>query len=98
MSPRSHTRWEGLTVIATVSGIFVAQVLKSKLESADIPVMMSYESAGIVFGITTGGSALSRVQILVPNEYADLARQLVTVQDEDAAPDPDTDHDTAPLD
>ena len=97
MPPTSNTHWEGLSLVATVSGILVAQVLKSKLESANIPVLMRYESAGIVFGITAIGSALSQVHILVPDEYADVARQLVTVLDGDDAQQHDADEmDSAP--
>ncbi len=64
-----------LTVIRTIQGIDLAQIYKSKLEAAEIPVLLKYESAGPVFGITVDG--LGAVRILVPEAYADEARELL---------------------
>jgi len=66
-----------LTVVATVSGIMNAEILKSKLEDAGIPVLLDYESAGIVFGITASGLNLSQVRILVAQDNAELAEQIL---------------------
>jgi len=41
-----------------------AQVIKGRLESEGIPVLLSYESAGLVYGITIDG--LGEVKIMVP--------------------------------
>jgi hypothetical protein len=44
-----------------------AQVLKTKLETVGIPVILQYESAGLVFGLTVDG--LGEVRIMVPKEF-----------------------------
>jgi hypothetical protein len=75
--PPKQERHPGLTVIATVSGIMNAEILKSKLEDAGIPVLLDYESAGIVFGITASGLKLSQVRILVTHDDAELAEQIL---------------------
>ncbi len=69
-----------LTTVCTVSGQLVAQVLKGKLESAGIPVLLKYESAGIVIGVTVDG--LGEVHVQVPAEFADEARMLLEETDE----------------
>ena len=53
----------------------LAQIYKSKLEAADIPVLLKYESAGLVFGLTVDG--LGEVRILVPAEYAAEAEEVL---------------------
>ena len=70
-------RHSGLTIVATVSGIMTAEILKSKLEDAGIPVLLDYESAGVVFGITASGLKLSQVRILVAQDDAELAEQVL---------------------
>ena len=57
-------------------GMDVAQIYKSKLEAMDIPVLLRYESAGLVFGITVDG--LGEVQVMVPEPYAAEAEALLT--------------------
>jgi len=75
--PPKQERYSGLTVVATVSGIMTAEILKSKLEDAGIPVLLDYESAGVVFGITASGLKLSQVRILVAQDDAEFAEQLL---------------------
>jgi hypothetical protein len=53
----------------------VAQIYKSKLEAMEIPVLLEYESAGLVFGITVDG--LGEVRIMVPEPYATEAEALL---------------------
>lgn len=52
-----------------------AQVIKSKLEQAGIRVLLDYESAGPVIGITVDG--LGQVRVLVPTQDAEKARALI---------------------
>lgn len=59
-------------------GIDLAQVYKSKLEAAGIPVLLKYESAGLVYGITVDG--LGRVQIMVPADFAAEAESLLDAE------------------
>lgn len=56
-------------------GQLEAQVIKTKLESAGIPVLLKYESAGLVFGLTVDG--LGEVQVQVPAQWEDSARELL---------------------
>lgn len=75
----NSSRHPGLAVIHVTHGLLRAQVIKSKLEYADIPVLLEYESVGPIYGITVDG--LGEVRILVPTEYADQARALIDVDD-----------------
>ena len=68
-------------VISTVQGELVANVVKTHLESEGIPVLLEYESAGIVYGVTVDG--LGEVKILVPRELAEEAKQIIKPKDPD---------------
>lgn len=70
-----QTRHSGLVAIHVVHGLTRAHVLKTKLESAGIPVLLEYESAGPIIGITVDG--LGAVRILVPRELAEQAQSLI---------------------
>ncbi len=71
-SKSSHS---GFTVVCVEQGISRAHIVKAKLESAGIPVLLDYESAGPAIGIIVDG--LGRVRILVPSDRADEARSLL---------------------
>ena len=64
-----------LTIVYIEHGLLRAQVIKTKLEDAGIPVLLKYESIGPVMGITVDG--LGEVRILVPSRYADAARAII---------------------
>lgn len=70
-----RSRYPGLTVVHVAQGLLRAQVIKSKLEDAGIPVLLDYESVGRVIGITVDG--LGEVRVMVPTEHADEARTLI---------------------
>ena len=65
-----------LTTVRVVHGLLRARVIQAKLELASIPVLLQYESAGPVIGITVDG--LGEVRIRVPTRYADEAREIIT--------------------
>jgi hypothetical protein len=69
-----------LVRVYTCQGWDVAQIYKSKLEAAGIPVLLKYESAGLVYGITVDG--LGAVRVMVPERYASEAEALLTSSDE----------------
>ncbi len=48
-----------------------AQIIRARLEDYGIPVALSYESAGIVYGLTIDG--LGEVRVLVPESYQEQA-------------------------
>jgi len=54
-----------------------AQVIKGRLESEGIPVLLSYESAGLIYGITVDG--LGEVKIMVPKALAKEAKEILGV-------------------
>ena len=53
-----------------------AHVIKSKLEAAGIPAMLSYDSASLVFGLTVDG--IGEVRVMVRPEQAEEARRLLS--------------------
>lgn len=57
-----------------------AQVIKGRLESEGIPVLLSYESAGLVYGITVDG--LGEVKIMVPEHLAEEAKEILGIGEE----------------
>ena len=54
-----------------------AQIIKGRLESEGIPVLLSYESAGLIYGITIGG--LGEVKVMVPKRMAEEAKEILGV-------------------
>lgn len=64
-----------LTTIYLAGNQIEAEIIKSRLESMSIPVLLKYESLGHVYGLTIDG--LAQVQIQVPSEYAEDAEKLL---------------------
>jgi hypothetical protein len=62
-----------------VEGMMEAQIIKSKLDSFEIPCMLKFEAVGRVLGITTDG--LGQVQVMVPPEYFEKARQIISTDE-----------------
>ena len=72
---------QGMTTVYRAAGLMQAEIIKGRLESAGIPVMLDYESLGRVMGITVDG--LGEVRILVPEGRADEAKELLTASADD---------------
>lgn len=85
---------EELVCIRTCQGWHVAQIYKSKLEAAGLPVLLKYEALGLVYGITVDG--LGRVRIMVPKEYATEAEELLEDVAETSYEDWDNDEEPRP--
>lgn len=66
---------EQFVQIATISGSFEAEILRSMLEANSIPVLLSGESAGKAIGISIG--PLGDIDLLVPASYAESARSML---------------------
>ena len=64
-----------LVTVYTAQGQLEAQVIKTRLESEGIPVLLSYESLGIVCGLTIDG--LGEVRVMVPEDLAQEVRELL---------------------
>ena len=54
-----------------------AQIIKGRLESEGIPALLSYESVGLIHGLTIGG--LGEVKIMVTEHLAEEAREILRV-------------------
>jgi hypothetical protein len=57
-----------------------AQIIKGRLESEGIPVLLSYESAGLIYGLTIDG--LGEVKIMVPKHLAEEAKEILGINGE----------------
>lgn len=55
-----------------------AQIIKGRLENEGIPVLLSYDSSSLVFGLTVDG--LGMVKIMVPERFAEQAREILRVK------------------
>ncbi|OQY25838.1 MAG: hypothetical protein B6I34_01400 [Anaerolineaceae bacterium 4572_32.1] len=75
MFRRKEIKRPGLTTVRVAQGLLRAEVYKSKLESAGIPVMLEYESLGPTMGITVDG--LGEVRVMVPDDWAAEAQVLL---------------------
>lgn len=76
-----------LICVRTCQGWDLAQIYKSKLEAAGIPVLLEYESAGLVFGITVDG--LGQVRVMVPQPYSEGAKALLEDVEEGSPEEPE---------
>jgi hypothetical protein len=65
---------ESLVTVCTAK-YMEAQIIKGRLESEDIPVLLRYESAGLIYGLTIDG--LGEVQVMVPEHLAEEARGIL---------------------
>ena len=69
------TEEQELVCVHSCQGWDLAQIFKGKLEAMGIPVLLKYESASLVFGITV--DSLGEVRIMVPKAYASEAEALL---------------------
>lgn len=69
----SQGRETKLERVYTASGQIQAHIIKGKLESEGIPVLLQYESQ--ILGITVDG--LGAVRIMVPENLAERAREII---------------------
>ena len=60
-------------VVYVSQGPLAAEVAKSKLEACGIGALLRYEAIGRILGLTVDG--LGRVEVLVPPELAEQARE-----------------------
>ena len=67
---------ESLVTVRTAKYL-EAQIIKGRLESEGIPVLLSYESAGLIYGITVDG--LGEVKIMVPRDLVEEAKEILGV-------------------
>lgn len=61
--------------VTTTQGLLQAEVVRTYLQSHGIPVILRYESAGRILGITVDG--LGEVQVMVPSRWERVVRRLL---------------------
>ncbi|RLC73159.1 MAG: hypothetical protein DRI52_02355 [Chloroflexi bacterium] len=71
----------GLTTVHITQGLLRADLIKGKLESAGIPALLDYESAGPVLGVTVDG--LGEVRVMVPDALVEDARAVLAAEPEE---------------
>jgi hypothetical protein len=71
---------EELEVVYTAAGQLQAHVIKGRLETEGIPVLLSYDSGSTVFALTVDG--LGEVRVLVPQGFAERAREILSSEPE----------------
>ena len=64
-------------VIVCTARQMEAQIIQGRLESEGIPALLSYESAGLVYGLTVNG--LGEVKIMVPKRLAEEAKEILGI-------------------
>ena len=69
---------EDLEELMVSDGMMEAEIVKTKLESFEIPCMLKFESAGRLMGITMDG--LGKVQVMVPAEYLARAKEILNAK------------------
>lgn len=67
-----------LAVVCVTSGLLQAEIIKGRLESAGFPVLLQYESAGLVIGLTIDG--LGEVKVMVPGHLEAQAKAVLESQ------------------
>ncbi|MCP5046633.1 MAG: DUF2007 domain-containing protein [bacterium] len=67
-----------LVELIALDGMMEADIIKSKLDSFEIPCMLRFESAGRLHGITLNG--LGKVQVMVPPEFLEKAGEIIDTE------------------
>ena len=68
---------EQLVTVCTARYMEEAKIIKGRLESEGIPVLLRYESLGLIYGFTVDG--LGEVKIMVPQHLAEEAKEILGV-------------------
>jgi hypothetical protein len=71
--------------LVTVEGMMEGSIIKSKLESFEIPCQLKYEAVGVILGITTDG--LGKIQVMVPPDFLEKALEILEAEDDAEADD-----------
>lgn len=68
-----------MTTVYVANGQPEAEIIKGRLETEGIPVMLRYESAGLVYGLIIDG--LGQVKVQVPSYLAQEANEILTTDE-----------------
>jgi len=66
----------GFAVVYRAWGKLEAEVIKGRLESAGVPVLLDYESVAQVYGLTVDG--VGEVRVMVPEDRVEDAQLLLS--------------------
>lgn len=69
---------KNLKELIVIDGQMEAEIIKTKLESQNIPCYIKFESVGRLFGITMNG--LGQVKVMVPESVYEEAKKLIAVE------------------
>lgn len=66
-------------LVSVYSGNYLqAQIVKGRLESEGVPVLLRYEGAGLIYGITVDG--LGEARVMVPEDLVEQAETILADQ------------------
>jgi hypothetical protein len=65
------------TTVYVASSLPEAEIIKGRLNCEDIPAILRYEAAGIIYGLTVDG--LGQVEVRVSSHLAKRAREILDV-------------------
>lgn len=68
-----------LKELIVLEGMVEAEIVKTKLESQNIPCYIKFESVGRLFGITMNG--LGQVRVMVPESFYSQAKALIDIKE-----------------
>ena len=71
----------GFTTVYVARSQPEAEIVKGRLNCEDIPAILRYESAGIIYGLTVDG--LGQVEVRVPSLLAQRAREILAVTEDE---------------
>ncbi|MGB8706707.1 MAG: DUF2007 domain-containing protein [Dehalococcoidia bacterium] len=71
----------GFTTVYVARSQPEAEIVKGHLNCEDIPAILRYESAGIIYGLTVDG--LGQVEVRVPSHLAQRAREILAVTEDE---------------
>jgi hypothetical protein len=69
----------GFTTVYVARSQPEAEIVKGRLNCEDIPAILRYEAAGIIYGLTVDG--LGQVEVRVPAHLAQHAREILAVEE-----------------
>ncbi len=78
----------------TAAGAFQAQIVRSLLEAAEIPVHVAQEGAGAVYALTVG--PMGEVEVLVPDDRLAEAKDIIAAYESGELEEADTPAEDAP--
>ncbi len=69
----------GFTTVYVARSQPEAEIIRGRLNCEDIPAILRYEAAGVIYGLTVNG--LGQVEVRVPSHLARRAREILAVEE-----------------